>query len=288
MEVICSLAFKSDAVLYSVYLLAALHRAKKSNFTNEDYVTHCHTYLNLALREHHKDLAQLSARNLDYICLASNILRIYGFIRLQDRPLKQPYEPPVDWLQITGTSNAVFRQAPKIAEEHPETAASVGMRMIGMVNHILAEDAARAHSNEFLHLLRREEPHELAEPWDDEVEDAYRATVNYVAGIWKALDPQDAPRSIGRRLVVFPMLLNNRFVTLLEERRPRALVILAHYFALLDKLRSFWWIGDLGAREVRAIVEALPPEWQGLLTFPLHIINGYGIISPGGRTLGVG
>jgi hypothetical protein len=48
---------------------------------------------------------------------------------------------------------------------------------------------------------------------------------------------------------------------------------MAHYFALLAMLRGFWWVGDAGPREVRAIVKQLPSEWQGALEWPLEILK---------------
>ncbi|KJK86263.1 hypothetical protein H633G_09884 [Metarhizium anisopliae BRIP 53284] len=58
------------------------------------------------------------------------------------------------------------------------------------------------------------------------------------------------PGSVARRLVVFPLLVDARFVDMVDEKRPRALVVMAHYFALLAMLRGFWWVGDAGPREI--------------------------------------
>ena len=69
------------------------------------------------------------------------------------------------------------------------------------------------------------------------------------------------------------MMIHKRFVDLVEEQRPRALVILANYFALMAMLRSFWWIGDSGPRELQAIIEVVPEEWQGLLRWPKQVLE---------------
>ena len=81
------------------------------------------------------------------------------------------------------------------------------------------------------------------------------------------------PAGLARRLIVFPMLVDKLFVDFVEEQRPRALVILAHYFALLTMLRGFWWVGDAGPREVLAIVGEVPAEWQHLLSWPLEVMK---------------
>ncbi|KND89422.1 Sterol regulatory element-binding protein ECM22 [Tolypocladium ophioglossoides CBS 100239] len=276
--IICRLAFKYDAVLYSICLISALHKAKKSGFTDKRSMNNCRTYLNMALHEHHRDIAQLNAGNVDSVCLTSSVLRVYGFIRLQDRPL-EPYTPPSGWLRMTGTSNAVFRRAAALANGNPD---SVGMNMMATISHLLDERCEARNYEDMPRLLRRQEPHELVEIWDAEVYEAYRSTLNYIGAIWKAVKNRDPPGGIGRRLIVFPMLVDKRFVDFVEEQRPRALVILAHYFALLPILRGFWWVGDAGPREVRAIADEVPAEWQHLLSWPLEmlenevIFNAYG------------
>jgi hypothetical protein len=78
---------------------------------------------------------------------------------------------------------------------------------------------------------------------------------------------------IGRRLILFPILVDQRFIDLVGEGNPRALVILAHFFALVAILKSFWFVGNTGTREVRAIAAHLPAHWQGMLEFPLRLVN---------------
>lgn len=121
--------------------------------------------------------------------------------------------------------------------------------------------------------MRRQDAHELQESWDEDVQDAYLSTLNYIGGIWKAMQDRQPPGSVARRLIVFPLFVNTRFVDMVDEKRPRALVIMAHYFALLAMLRGFWWVGDAGPREVRAIVKELPLEWQPSLAWPLEILK---------------
>ncbi|KAK8062159.1 hypothetical protein PG997_014256 [Apiospora hydei] len=60
-----------------------------------------------------------------------------------------------------------------------------------------------------------------------------------------------------RGMMAFPCLVPPLFLDLVEERAPRALAVLAHYFALVARIRDIWWVGDTPAREVRAIRRAL-------------------------------
>ncbi|TWU77332.1 hypothetical protein ED733_005322 [Metarhizium rileyi] len=268
-DMVSQLAFKCNALLYSLLLLSALHRTKKSDYTDKESLHHSSTYLSMTLRELNREIEHLSAGNVDAVCLTASLLRIYTFVRFQDRDL-EPYTPPTSWLRMTGTSSAVFRQSAEITSMNPS---SVGMQMVDLVTHLLDEEAARLHTKGLIHLMRRQDAHELEEPWDVDVQDAYLSTLNYIGAIWRAMQDRQPPGSVVRRLIVFPLFVDNRFVDMVDEKRPRALVIMAHYFALLAMLRGFWWVGDAGPREVRAIAKQLPLAWQGALVWPLEVLK---------------
>ncbi|KHN99646.1 C6 finger domain-containing protein [Metarhizium album ARSEF 1941] len=270
------LAFKCDALLYALLLLAALHRARKPGCPDERQSLHqSSTYLGMTLRELGREIAHLSASNVDGVCLAASMLRVYAFVRFQDREL-EPYTPPTSWLRMTGTSGAVFRQSAAITSMDP---GSLGMRMADLVADLL--DGDESHASGLAHLMRRQHPHELAEaPWDADVQAAYLSALNYIGAVWRAMRDRRPPGSVARRLIVFPLFVHARFVDMVDEERPRALVIVAHYFALLAMLRGLWWVGDAGPREVRAIAKQLPPEWRGALDGPLEILEDHVVFTP--------
>ncbi|KAE9382150.1 hypothetical protein N431DRAFT_393968 [Stipitochalara longipes BDJ] len=68
---------------------------------------------------------------------------------------------------------------------------------------------------------------------------------------------------------VWPGTVSQRFVELMQERRPEALVILAHYCVLLKKVDSCWWLAGVGNRMLAAIDEALGLEWRPWIEWPL-------------------
>lgn len=267
--VMCRAALQSDAVLYSICMLAALHKAYESGSAESPYMDHCSTYLNLTLHTHQKHVAHLDADNVDFSCLTSSALRVYNHVKLHRRVL-QPYTPPVEWLRMANTSNIVFRKAWALVEKNPESIS--GQLMLEIAQNVAEKDRME-HLNELIHLLRRQEPHELEEEWDEDICAVYGRTLSCLGWLWKHRFDSEAPFGLTRRLFLFSMIVDARFLSFVEERRPRALVILAHYFSLLAILRKFWYIGDSGLREARAIAAELPPEWQGMLIQPLEILK---------------
>ncbi|KAK4145457.1 uncharacterized protein C8A04DRAFT_35735 [Dichotomopilus funicola] len=63
--------------------------------------------------------------------------------------------------------------------------------------------------------------------------------------------------------LAFPATVSRRFIELLEERRPRALAILACFFALLKSLDSIWWLQGMARREVLGVVSLFNSDFFG-------------------------
>ena len=67
--------------------------------------------------------------------------------------------------------------------------------------------------------------------------------------------------------LVLPATVSRRFVELLEARRPRALVILACFFALLRTLDDVWWLHGVARKEVLGLISLFDrdsPWWPKL------------------------
>jgi hypothetical protein len=63
--------------------------------------------------------------------------------------------------------------------------------------------------------------------------------------------------------LAFPATVSRRFVELLQERRPRALAILACYFALLRSLDGVWWLHGMARREVLGVASLFNSDYFG-------------------------
>ncbi|KAL2259973.1 hypothetical protein VTK26DRAFT_6168 [Humicola hyalothermophila] len=63
--------------------------------------------------------------------------------------------------------------------------------------------------------------------------------------------------------LAFPATVSRRFIELLEERRPRALAILACFFALLKSMDQVWWLQGMARREVLGVVSLFNSDFFG-------------------------
>lgn len=62
----------------------------------------------------------------------------------------------------------------------------------------------------------------------------------------------------------------HRYLILLKERNPLALVILGHYCILLHNLRHIWWLHGWGTKVLQAIRYSIDNSWAPSLKWPLE------------------
>ncbi|KAH8808757.1 hypothetical protein F5884DRAFT_675305 [Xylogone sp. PMI_703] len=269
--VIPELALQHDALLYAIYSISALHIVKtKGNDpeASEYYLK----YLDLALREHRKDVENIGKQNADRICMTSSVIRLIAFALLQERPL-EPYAPPSEWLEMTASTGSVFRTAWQWLSDDDT---SVTMALLKRAppelwnKELMFKEENR---RDLLHLLRRTQKHIESEPWDVSIQEAYEMALSYLGSVLLCIPDGESTENICRRLITFPLFLPRRFIDLVEEMQPRALVVMSYFFALLAKMRDIWWVGDIGKREVTAMQAVLPDEWQDLMEWPMRTME---------------
>lgn len=73
--------------------------------------------------------------------------------------------------------------------------------------------------------------------------------------------------------LAFPATVSRRFIDLVEAKRPRALAILACFFALLKRMEGMWWLRDVSRREVMGLVGIFESgsKWWRHLEWPVRI-----------------
>lgn len=103
---------------------------------------------------------------------------------------------------------------------------------------------------------------------------ACRAAVAILQGM---LDPQRAGQGSSRRFIVvqeWPVRLSAEYVSLLSQKRPEALAVLAYYSVLLHRARDHWLVGRAGRFLIQAISEHLGQSWADWLAWPNRVIIG--------------
>lgn len=262
------MAFQHENIMWSMFSLSALHLLR-THPDEPELVTAHQTYQGLALQEQRKAVGELTnGQEADAVCIASSLILIISFAQLQDRPL-EPYSPPLEWLRLGRGAWALFKIALDSIRPEDEAASRIMTIVKSPPAQLHDHPAMIAPENRrvFVELLgqdieSRRCPQDV---WDAETAEAYERALSYVGSIVLSLCNREPTYAVCRRLMGFSIHVGVEFVNLVELQRPRALVILAHYFALATKVKTVWWMGKTPEREIHAIQNALPREWQDLM-----------------------
>ncbi len=67
----------------------------------------------------------------------------------------------------------------------------------------------------------------------------------------------------------WPGTVSQEYIELVYDRRPEALVILAHYCVLLKQIHWIWYLKDVGLNMLAAIQRELDAKWRPWIQWPL-------------------
>ncbi|OIW30701.1 hypothetical protein CONLIGDRAFT_679467 [Coniochaeta ligniaria NRRL 30616] len=276
-HVMTKLALTHDNLLYALLTVSASHLLLTEPDDMELFSAR-QSYLILAMREQRKMVERLSVDTADAVCFTSLLLLINSFSMLRDRSLEE-YHPPLEWIHIGRGAGTVIWLSVEAAHKSGDFESS-SMYVIAKSYPRFGEDQSYfspVMREGFEGILTQALP--SGEVWDDATKEAYEKTLSYVGSVHNAIRVGEPVYAICRRIQAFPLLMPAKFITFLEEQRPRALTVLAHFFAVVVQVHGVWWLreGEDGEstakREVRAISKVLPPEWKALLVWPLEMVG---------------
>jgi hypothetical protein len=99
-----------------------------------------------------------------------------------------------------------------------------------------------------------------AEPGDSQK--AYRETVELLGSIYTGILKIEPAAVTRRRVLALPAMTSQKFTELMGAKEPRALIILAQYFAMMKMVEDIWWLKGMAEFELKGIASLLPSEWK--------------------------
>lgn len=274
-DTVPNLAFSGASFLADALLAVSALHLRSHTPHDQDLVRASHAYMAATLSEYGTSLSNgITETNAEALFLTASLIAFQStasriFTRDDSGDLKDRsdgYVLPLSWFHSFQGVKAVVASSWQ------------WLRNSGIVIPIIEAQPAlnlnlAEHENTFFGDLLVGLDEELAQSGEDEspgyllTRQAYQHAVAVLN--WAHKIPQTgAP-------LVFLATVSRRFIELLESRRPRALAILASYFALLKCLDSLWWLRGVARREVMGIVSLFDPddeEWWPRLQWPLRIV----------------
>ncbi|UPK99758.1 hypothetical protein LCI18_010693 [Fusarium solani-melongenae] len=100
----------------------------------------------------------------------------------------------------------------------------------------------------------------------------YYAALRYLGSLYFNLSKNTEP-VMNLRILTWFTYLPESYVELCRKRRPRALIILAHYLVFIKLMDTIWWSIGIGNREIRGILSCLGDRWSSKLTIPRRALS---------------
>jgi hypothetical protein len=71
----------------------------------------------------------------------------------------------------------------------------------------------------------------------------------------------------------WPMQVTERYLLLVNQRKPQALLVLAHYCVMLKMVESFWFMKGCALEILKQCIQNLPTEWHRYVQWPMTVVG---------------
>ncbi|KAI0490701.1 hypothetical protein F4859DRAFT_508495 [Xylaria cf. heliscus] len=225
------------------------------------------TYQLMCSKEQRRDIDEIPHANtklLDYICFTALRIVAHSLALVQTLSL-DPWEPPLQWLHMGHGAGGVFRKASDELRDERQTIIGKFVNSPPILRE--ARDTILCDHSPLAWLLDHpSHPSSIEAQTDQELNDegvrtVYEQALAYTCSVLRAIERKEPQVAIARRLGGFAVWVPIEFSKFIEQRRPRALVILAHFMAIWIDFEDIWLFGRAGEWQIRCIHKNLPVEW---------------------------
>lgn len=147
---------------------------------------------------------------------------------------------------------------------------------------------AETELNPLFHVQQPSTPYDIPQPCadlvklpnpsdlSDEARQAYDSAIERLQWMFALSHvPYESHHTI-RWLLAWPVQLDDKYLELLNQRRPEALVILAYFAVLMRFYRESWAVGDSGLFLIQAIHSHLGSHWAKWMEWPSSFLTASG------------
>jgi hypothetical protein len=261
------LGFKHEFLLRAILTVAALHLRYLNPSQSSYYDLMASTHQNFALETARDALTQVNENNCHAIFTFSCLIVIMTSASLRKQAGIEAHQEILEWFFLLRGCNSVLQLHwdtlrnsflyPLLDEVHQtETKATHGIKDADRIMELLT---TCCHSGP---------------GGDPEASKAYAMTVYE---LMKTFSQVSILRDRGQGLIlsccIWPNTIPQKYLELLADQQPQALVILAHYAVLLHWADKEWFMRGMARYLLDTIRSSVGDEWQGALQWPSSVIG---------------
>lgn len=250
------IAFQNDNLLYAIFAISATSMLRTRAF-DTDLQTRRDRYLALTLQWQRKAIDGLSELNADAVSFAALLIQINSFAMLHERINSVcGHDAIIEWLKTGPGLGQIIAITIRAARRNP--ASKFGVIM----------NAAPAYDSNVDYHFRHDIPpqsRDLLQGYLAQVEgltpgtrEIYEKTLRYLGTIHESNVEQKPSFYAARQIQGFSLLVPKAFIDFVDDRRPLALAVLAHFFAMVALVQDPpWWVGDAPVKAINTLSDAL-------------------------------
>lgn len=239
-------------------------------------------YMNMAVQQQRSALDGIDAKKADALGFASIMLSMMASKLLPGSITGNEYSPPMQALYISAATGDILQSAlPVLAEGSPMMrllrlgGTNLGTTIEGANGEPIPALFDPVDTGDFQPILDFQDPANIEEQTEDSTL-AYTTTLAFIQSIYKAIQRNDIEHKICRRVMYFAAIAPRNFHKMLQEKRPRALVIFAHYMSMVKRVDQYWWFEGAAEKELRGIDSILPGAWKWAMDWPWRMVTRLG------------
>jgi hypothetical protein len=255
-------------LLHGVLAIAALHLSRLEPSRGTHYLQQAERHHDIAMAQFQSDIKDMNEENWQAVLLFSHMLFVYSFA------LPVGTQTDVEQLLDGIYQNfALTRQTrPMVRDVYQKMQESKFRSIVPQDAHNIDLDQGPIET-ELVKLRKFSEVARNLYPAD--INEAYCKAILMLEVIYDVAERSPVSPS-DSLLKVWVHMTPPRFMELLSERQPGALIILAHYAVLFKRSHRYWYFDGV-AEQMLHVAEALVPgEWKTWLEWPMEQIRANG------------
>lgn len=272
-QVVPRIAFTHHFLLHGILAFSALHLAQSQPERKTLLYGEASAHHDIGLRLFQVAMSNITPQNCDACFAFSSIIAAYAWASSnQNGDLffsdLSPSEgkPNVEWVSLLRGVHTLLRAAGEWMTSSP-------MKLLLEPRHIDPELARAADPEVSVKLTT------LSQLWDSSPEkfdlgdvEVLNETLTLLREAYGLVASSSVNREIDVILVVYgwPIQVPEAFFPMVKDQKPEALIVLAHYSLLLNKVNRLWYIRGMSRRLLKTIHSKLGKEWESWITWPLQ------------------
>ncbi|QSS59627.1 C6 zinc finger domain-containing protein [Histoplasma capsulatum] len=269
---VVQLGFQHEFLLRGILAVAALHLSYLHPQRREPLALRASTHQSIAVKALHEVLNRVDPFNCVAIFAFSCILVALTFAAPTNPALpgvQDGYQGAqkeiLDWFHMVRGCNSVLQtQWGTLSRSF----------LAPLLHKAMTQQTAPSHdvhdSDRVTDLLRLCSSERVAQ--DRETANAYALAIHQLLNAYTQVSIlSERKQDFVPVIFVWPIAIPQTYLKLLGERKPEAMVILAHYSALLQRLDDQWFMKGWARYLVKQIEMTLGEEWQPWLCWPKEV-----------------